>query len=152
MGWLWKDNSSSQKDIPIKIKEKEPSSLEDYKKAGIVSVSSRLRTGATNKDWQKEWEIRKKFLKPYEKPPNRFGGKHSNALYNKDDFDTGYQTYCAFINDCLKELRKGNTVYCFYIYQIEDLYRFIPDINVIYLEDVGSFAVYSKGGYEEWVM
>lgn len=134
------------------VRKNEFSTLEDYKKAGLVSVSPRLKIGTTNKDWQKEWEIRKKFLTPYEKPPSRFGGKYSDALYNKEDFDTSYQNYCAFINDCLKELRKGKTAYCFFIYQIEDIYRFLPDINVTYLEDAGCFALYSKEGYEEWIV
>ena len=119
-------------------KEERYTTLEEYRAAGLVSAGNRtLKEGTTNEKWQKEWEIRKQFLIPYEKPPKRYG-------VASKDLDTNYQRYCSFINDSLKELKKGNVAYCFFIYQIEDLYKFFPDIQVRYYEDARCFGV-SRG-------
>lgn len=44
--------------------------------------------------------------------------------------DTLDNTYVRFINDVLGQIRKGKTDHCYYIYQISDLLRFEPDIDV----------------------
>lgn len=44
--------------------------------------------------------------------------------------ETSYQQYCSFINDVLTSIRMGETDYCYYIYQIADLLRFEPTLEV----------------------
>ena len=119
----------------MKEKEEGYEALEEYRVAGLVSAGDRtLKENTTDEKWQKEWEIRKKFLVPYKNPPKRYG-------VASKDLDTNYQLYCSFINDSLKELRSGRTAYCFFIYQIEDLYKFFPDIQVKYHQDARCFIV-----------
>ena len=37
---------------------------------------------------------------------------------------TNWQSYCSYINDVLRNIRKGQVDYCYYIYQILDLLKF----------------------------
>lgn len=41
--------------------------------------------------------------------------------------DTQFQHYKLYINDVLRQIRKGNIEYCYYIYQICDLLKFEHD-------------------------
>lgn len=43
--------------------------------------------------------------------------------------ETAYQQYCSFINDVLTSIRKGETDYCYFIYQIADLLQFEPELQ-----------------------
>mgnify|MGYP007029282523 CR=1 FL=1 len=49
-----------------------------------------------------------------------------------DLLDCSFTTYRRFINSVLKVIRKGEQDYCYYAYQIKDLLRFEPDLQVIY--------------------
>lgn len=44
--------------------------------------------------------------------------------------ETAYQSYCSFINDVLATIRRGETDYCYFIYQIADLLQFEPGLCV----------------------
>jgi len=51
-------------------------------------------------------------------------------LSESDNNETNYTYYIKFINDVLKNIRKGEIEYCYYIGQVRELLRFIPDLKV----------------------
>ena len=100
----------------------------------LLNKSGRPSEILTDKQWQKEFEIRKKFVVPYPSNIKRLGGKHSKTVgfWNEETMgtyygETNWQQYCSYINDVLKNIRKGEIEYCYYIYQIIDLLKFHYD-------------------------
>ena len=83
----------------------------------------------TDKEWQTEFSLMKLHVTPY-KNITRMGGKYSREsgreVKNYDGI-TNWQSYCSFINETLKYIRKGNRDCCFFAYQIEDLLKFHYD-------------------------
>lgn len=109
--------------------------LEELRELKLISnTDGRPSSALTEERWQKEFELRKLFVVPYGKSTKLLGGKHSkepgiwaeetNGQY---DGQTNWQSYCSYINDVLRNIRRGQTDYCYYIYQIMDLARFHPD-------------------------
>ena len=65
----------------------------------------------------------------------------NRAYYGK----TQYQYYCDFINGILKNIRRGEVDYCFYVYQIEELLKYEHDnLCAKYLDDDECFQVSLK--------
>lgn len=60
------------------------------------------------------------------------------GLYD-DKIPTTYEYYRKFINDILRNIRRGKTDYCYELYQIRELLRFEPDLQVEYSDR--TFAV-----------
>ena len=94
----------------------------------------------TDKEWQTELEIRKLYIKPYDKNIKRLGGRYSSE-YGRDvpgkkyDGSTGWQSYCYFINDVMKQIRSGFVEYCYYYYQITELLHFhYDDLRTRYID------------------
>ena len=57
------------------------------------------------------------------------GGKYSRGsekVGENQEYDgiTNWQSYCAYINDILRNIRKGGYDYCYYGYQIVELLKF----------------------------
>lgn len=53
------------------------------------------------------------------------------------------ERYCAYINDILGAIRRGQTDFCYYIYQIADLLRFERNrLRTEYLPDEQCFKVW----------
>ena len=51
--------------------------------------------------------------------------KFFGAHYIDSSTDDGiWERYCQFINDVLRNIRKGETDYCYFVYQIADLLQF----------------------------
>ena len=44
--------------------------------------------------------------------------------------------YVNFINDGLRIIRSGGVCYCYFIYQIEDILRFEPDVHINFHDGV----------------
>lgn len=109
--------------------------LEELKTLKIISnTDGRPLSSLTDEKWQKEINIRKLFITPYDKKIkklkgsgfaeyDREKGENQSAYYGQ----TNWQEYCRYINDVLKNIRSGQTDYCYYIYQIEDLLKFHYD-------------------------
>lgn len=100
----------------------------------LFNKNGRPSETLTDKQWQKDFEIRKKFITPYSTNIKRLGGKHSkvSGIWNEETMgtyygETNWQQYCSYINDVLKNIRKGEIEYCYYIYQIIDLLKFHYD-------------------------
>lgn len=62
---------------------------------------------------------------------------------------TNYQEYCSFINDILKTVRRGESDYCFYVYQLKDLLTYEPRLSIEYLESSDCFRVFIDSQDEE---
>ena len=57
--------------------------------------------------------------------------------------DTEWRYYCKFINSILSSIRKGESDYCFHIYQIADLLKFEHDrLEAIWLPEYQCFKVW----------
>lgn len=135
-----------------KQKSKEESimhySLEELREMKLISnTNGRPTSYLTDEKWQKEFQIRKLFVDPSK--CKHMGGKFSkdvNAWNEETDGmyygATNYQEYCRFINDILREIRRGQCEYCYYIYQIMDLLKF-------HKEDLRT--KYCDGYWEVWL-
>ena len=100
-------------------------SLKDIKPTR--TTNGRPSSSLTDKEWQNQFSVIKLYIKPYEKSVTRFGGKGSRELgMVQENYDgiTNWQSYCAYINDVLKNLRRGNHDFCYFGYQIVDLLKF----------------------------
>lgn len=97
-------------------------------KAGrkISNTDGRPVSWLTDELWQKEIEIRKSFITHVK--TKKMNAKYATEGAKKGDVNyhgpTQFQSYCSYINDVLRNIRKGEVDYCYFIYQIEDLLRF----------------------------
>lgn len=125
-------------------------SFEELKEMKLISnTNGRPSSTLTDEKWKKEFNIRKLFVKPYDKSITKLGGKHSkeSGMWNEDTQGeyygtTNWQEYCSFINDILKNIRSGQVDYCYYIFQIIDLLKF-------HLDDLRT--KYCDGYWEVWL-
>lgn len=123
-------------------------SLEELREMNLISnTNGRPSSTLTDEKWQKEFEIYRYLTVPTDK--QRFGGKHSRELGIRSESAiteykgaTNWQQYCAFINDVLDSLRSGLHDYCYYIYQIQDLLKFYPNMLC---------SKYCDGYWEVWL-
>ena len=86
----------------------------------------------TDKEWQNELSIMKLYITPHNKTVTRMGGKYSRGQELRTENNeyhgiTNWQSYCAFINNVLKNIRSGNRDFCYYGYQIIELLKFHYD-------------------------
>lgn len=108
--------------------------LEELKEMKIVSnTTGRPSSNLTDEKWQKEFNVRKMFVRPYDRRIKKMNGLYANTTENgnwdeeKQGLYHGYtnwQSYCSFINGVLDTIRSGQVDFCYYIYQIMDLARF----------------------------
>lgn len=118
-----------------KNNNKKDMTLEKLRELKLISnTDGRPSSALTEERWQKEFELRKRFVVPYGKNVKLLGGKHSreSGVWAEEtnrqyDGQTNWQSYCSYINDVLRRIRKGQTDYCYYIYQIMDLVKFHPN-------------------------
>lgn len=146
---IWRDVTVKQQD---QKQEQEYGciTMEELRKIKLVSnTSGRPSQNLTDEKWQKEFNLRKLFVTPYDKRITKLGGVGSNesGKWNADTQGryhgkTNWQGYCFYINDILKNIRKGGRDYCYYIFQIEDLLRFHHD-NLM--------TKYCDGYWEVWL-
>lgn len=116
-----------------KMKKYQSMTLEELREMKLVSnTNGRPSSTLTNEKWQKEFNVRKLFVKPVNKNIKKFGHKsaYSEEIYwNEETMGTYYgatnwQEYCSFINDVLSNIRAGQVDYIYFIYQITDLLKF----------------------------
>lgn len=106
--------------------------LEELKEMRIISnTNGRPSSALTDEKWQKEFAVRKLFVKPYKGKKKNLKGRFSkeSGLWNEEvqggyDGTTNWQQYCAYINDILDTIRDGQVDYCYFIFQIMDLLKF----------------------------
>lgn len=128
--------------------------LEELREMKLISNTNGCPTDTlTDKKWQKEFQLRKYFITPYPLTAKKLSKKYSqeSGLFNEDamstyDGATKWQRYCIYINDVLQNIRSGQSDYCYYIYQIEELLKFhFNDLRTKYHEDNGC------GYWEVWL-
>lgn len=106
--------------------------LEELREMKIISnTDGRPPYYLTDEKWQKEFRVRKMFIRPYPKKYKKLGGKYSkeSGLWNNEtqgnyDGPTNHQMSCSHINDILCNIRSGQVDYCYYIYNIMELAKF----------------------------
>ncbi len=134
-----------------KLNSDKEMTLEELRELKLISnTDGRPSSVLTDEKWQKEFELRKLFVEPYGKKVKLLGGKHSkeSGVWTEEtngqyDGQTNWQSYCSYINDILRRIRKGRTDYCYYIYQIMDLAKFHPnDLKTKYCD--GYWEVWLK--------
>ena len=131
------DNLEEKMKSKDKVKKKmntyKSMTLEELKELRLVSnTNGRPSSTLTDKKWQQEFEIRKLFVNPTSE--KKMVGKFSreSGVWNEEtngtyDGITNWQSYCCYINDILKNIRAGQTDYCYFLYQILDLLKFHHD-------------------------
>lgn len=115
-------------------------SLEDLKDMGFFKENGKPTEFMTDELWQKIFEQLKEQNVPFingEKMKMKF--RQSKVMvdeYGKfmPDETTAWQRYCMFINNTLKDIRNGETAYCYFIYQIKNLLRFHPNLKSKFVE------------------
>lgn len=106
--------------------------LEELRELRLISnTNGRPTSSMTDEKWQKEFNLRKIFIKPYSKDVKKLNSKYSkeSGMWNEEtqgtyDGCTSWQSYCSYINDILTNIRSGQVDYCYYIYQLLDLVKF----------------------------
>lgn len=124
--------------------------LEELKELRLISnTNGRPTSSMTDEKWQKEFNLRKMFITPHPSDVKKLKGKYSkeSGMWNEEtqgryDGCTSWQSYCAYINDILNNIRSGQVDYCYYIFQIVDLLKF-------HLDDLRT--KYCDGYWEVWL-
>lgn len=76
----------------------------------------------TNKEWLSDFENLKRTVIPAQE--DRMRVIPDTPSYGSYHGKTQYQNYCSFINNILRNIRRGEVDYCYYIYQIADLLKY----------------------------
>lgn len=132
----------------IKIRKDKNMNLESLKNIKPTRTThGRPSTTLTDKEWQNELSVMKLYITPHNKTVTRIGGKYSRGQELRTENNeyygiTNWQSYCAFINDVLKNIRSGNRDFCYYGYQIIELLKF-------HYEDLRTR--YCDGYWEVWL-
>lgn len=118
--------------------------LEELRETKLISNSDDRPTSTlTDEKWQKEFEIRKRFVMPYKDGnTKKLSGKYTkeSGKWNEETCGeylgcTNWQSYCTYINEILRNIRSGQIDYCYYIYQILDLLKFHhEDLRTKYMD------------------
>ena len=104
------------------------------RKSVVTRVShGRPSSTLTDREWQNQFAIARLYTTPHSAEITKMGGKFSqgqrkvgeeNGTY---DGMTNWQSYCAFINDVLREIRAGRHDYVYFGYHIIELLKFHHD-------------------------
>ena len=117
----------------IKIRKDKNMNFESLKNIKPTRTThGRPSSTLTDKEWQNELSVMKLYITPHNKTVTRMGGKYSRGQELRTENNeyygiTNWQSYCAFINDVLKNIRSGNRDFCYYGYQIVSLLEFHYD-------------------------
>lgn len=98
----------------------------------LKNANGRPSSSLTDEKWQKEFTARKLFITPYKGgKTKKLSGKYAREAGTWREETQGsyggctnWQSYSAYINDILANIRAGQVDYCYYIYQILDLVKF----------------------------
>ena len=116
-------------------------SIEEFRQ--YITKKGRPTLLLRNRTWQQIFRELQKAIVPYKdghkKKMNFSAAKIILASTNyADDGTTDYARYCMFINQTLSDIRKGNSAFCYYYYQIVQLLYFHKNLRTEYNE-VGHF-------------
>lgn len=83
----------------------------------------------TDAQWQEKFRLMKQLVRPSVNShiTNSYSAEPfywNEELQDSYDGITNWQSYSLFINDTLRQLRRGETCYAWFTYQIRDLLRF----------------------------
>lgn len=105
----------------------------------------------TNAAWQERISLMKLLVEPAKADTkmriSRVRAKVNNfaAVDDNDPVEPQWIRYRTYINDILKNIRKGGTDYCYFIYQITDLLKYEHDrLMTEYMPEDEMFRVWLK--------
>lgn len=158
------DNQVEASNLPKILSEKQKKkdeekkymhmTFEELKEMKLISnTNGRPSSTLTDEKWQKEFALRKMFIKPYDKSITRLGSKYSkeSGMWNEETQGTyygttNYQDVCAHVNDILLNIRAGQIDYCYYIYNVMEIAKFhFTDLKTKY------FPCDGNGYWEVWL-
>lgn len=108
------------------MKNYQSMTLEELRGMKLISnTNSRPSSTLTDDKWQKEFNIRKLFVKPVSgitKLGQNMKYSKETGYWNEETLSTyhgatNWQEYCAYINDVLRNIQSGQIDYCYYIYK-----------------------------------
>lgn len=115
-------------------------SIEDLRSMDFIKKDGRPSDNMTDKIWQPIFkEIKKQNVPFIDGEKKRMKCRYIKPLVDEngqymEDQTTTYQRYCMFINSALRDIRKGNVAYVYYLHQIYVLLRFHPDLKTKFTE------------------
>ena len=106
-------------------------------------ASRRIIEGMTDETWQEVFKYMKSINKPSKKKKLKRNATTPIVMTRRWTLtdstgvvDTLDESYVRYINDVLSQIRKKQTDYCYYIYQIIDLLKFEPELKVKLVDGV----------------
>ena len=106
--------------------------LKDTRYIDLPSTTASFSPHMTDAQWQQRFLLMKSMVEPSTEK-KFYKGKGREGSYDPDqppdryDGATEWQYYVAWINDILRQIRKGHTEYTYFCYQVRDLLRFEHD-------------------------
>lgn len=109
---------------------KEPSEWKESQRTAFAPAYDRPPEHMTTEQWDNIFAAMKELITPYAAPKRDFSCTYSkeSGFWNEETQGTyhgctNWRQYCLFINDVLNTIRNGQVDYCYYGYQIIDLYK-----------------------------
>ena len=102
--------------------------LKDTRYIDLPSTTATFSPHMTDAQWQQRFLLMKSMVEPSTEK-KFYKGKGREGSYDPDqppdryDGATEWQYYVAWINDILRQIRKGHTEYTYFCYQVRDLLR-----------------------------
>lgn len=147
-------NAAKMQQKQTKEREYMRYTLEELREMKLISnTNGRPLSSLTDEKWQKEFQLRKLFVRPVKANIKKMGGAGSMDVktWNEENCGeykgmTNWQSYCHYINDILRSIRSGQTDYCYFIYQIMDLLKFhYKDLRTRYCDGYWEVWLAGKG-------
>lgn len=113
----------------------------------ISSLNKKIPIEMTDEEWQIYFSKLRDKIKPSSERCLKTSysiwiNGYKSYTYFKYCGDTEWQYYCKFINSVLNSIRRGESDYCFHLYQISDLLKFEHDrLKAIWLPEYQCFEV-----------
>lgn len=113
--------------------------LNDLKEINLNATT--LSENITDVEWQDYFARMKMIVMPAK--AKNMQGSYSVRLKEGEAYqgDTQAYRYKQFINSILRNIRRGETEFCFYIFQISDLLKYEPDLETKWLPNAECFEV-----------
>ena len=104
---------------------------------GFVYGDGQLSVFTTEDEWKKILEQLRKLARVHKKELMISSSERQSEYSGQ----TQYEIYSKYIKDVLQEIRIGHTDYCYFLYQLQDLLSFEPDVQVNWVRDGNYFEV-----------
>lgn len=107
--------------------EKQKGRLNSMQKIHKEIGNGRPLDGMTDEMWQERFRYLKENVTPYDDDTKRLGCGSHDKCSGGYAYKTSWEGYRVYINDMIKNIKKGERDYCYYEYQVIELLKFFPD-------------------------